>query len=47
MYTRQHGVEANLFLAPGEGGEAAAGDADAPVSKAPAMPSALDLLRKG
>ena len=24
MYDRQHGVEANLFLAPGEGGEAAA-----------------------
>ena len=21
LYTRQHGLEANLFLAPGEGGE--------------------------
>jgi subfamily B ATP-binding cassette protein MsbA len=47
MYDRQHGVEANLFLAPGEGGEAAAKDADAPGSDAPTMPSALDLLRKG
>jgi ABC-type multidrug transport system fused ATPase/permease subunit len=46
MYDRQHGVEANLFLAPGEGGEAAATDANA-VSQAPAIPSALDLLRKG
>ena len=45
MYDRQHGVEANLFLAPGEGGEAAVTEADAP--DAPAMPSALDLLRKG
>jgi subfamily B ATP-binding cassette protein MsbA len=47
MYDRQHGVEANLFLAPGEGGEAAAGEADAPASAAAAVPSALDLLRKG
>jgi ABC-type multidrug transport system fused ATPase/permease subunit len=46
MYDRQHGVEANLFLAPGEGGDAAAQEADAP-AEAPPMPSALDLLRKG
>jgi subfamily B ATP-binding cassette protein MsbA len=45
MYDRQHGVEANLFLAPGEGGEAAAREPDAP-AEAPAMPGAFDLLRK-
>ena len=47
MYDRQHGVEANLFLAPGEGGEAAATEADATASRAPSVSSALDLLRKG
>jgi ABC-type multidrug transport system fused ATPase/permease subunit len=47
MYDRQHGVEANLFLAPGEGGEAPAGETEAPGSGAPAVPSALDMLRKG
>jgi len=29
MYTKQHGVESNLFLAPGEGDEVAEPDADA------------------
>jgi hypothetical protein len=47
MYDRQHGVEANLFLAPGEGGEAAAKEKDAPGQGAPGAPSALDMLRKG
>jgi subfamily B ATP-binding cassette protein MsbA len=28
LYTRQHGLEANLFLAPGEGGDAEADDPD-------------------
>ncbi len=28
LYTRQHGLEANLFLAPGEGGEAEGDDAE-------------------
>jgi len=40
MYDRQHGVEANLFLAPGEGGEADEPEAEEPaaaaVSAAPA-----------
>jgi ABC-type multidrug transport system fused ATPase/permease subunit len=27
LYTRQHGLEANLFLAPGEGGEVEEADA--------------------
>ena len=47
MYDRQHGVEANLFLAPGEGGEAAAGDVEPTGAEAAAVPGALDLLRKG
>ena len=47
MYDRQHGVEANLFLAPGEGGDAAARETDRTGPEAPAMPSALDMLRKG
>jgi subfamily B ATP-binding cassette protein MsbA len=45
MYDRQHGMEANLFLAPGEGGEAAAAEAEAAASEARVSP--LDLLRKG
>jgi len=28
LYTRQHGLEANLFLAPGEGGDAESNDAN-------------------
>ena len=28
MYTRQHGLEANLFLAPGEGDKAVAAEED-------------------
>jgi subfamily B ATP-binding cassette protein MsbA len=28
LYTRQHGLEANLFLAPGEGGEISGGEGD-------------------
>ena len=34
MYTRQHGVEANLFLAPGEGGEATPAAEDEPAPAA-------------
>ena len=50
MYDRQHGVEANLFLAPGEGGEGgegAAGDVEPSAADAAVVPGALDLLRKG
>jgi len=47
MYDRQHGVEANLFLAPGEGGETAAVEPEPQVPAADAVPRALDLLRKG
>jgi ABC-type multidrug transport system fused ATPase/permease subunit len=43
MYTRQHGVEANLFLAPGEGVEAAPPAEDEP-AKGDALPSLTRLL---
>jgi hypothetical protein len=46
MYDRQHGLEANLFLAPGEGGDTGATEAEPPAADA-AVPGALDLLRKG
>jgi ABC-type multidrug transport system fused ATPase/permease subunit len=41
MYTRQHGVEANLFLAPGEGDRVPAAEED---KADPKEPSALRLL---
>ncbi len=41
MYTRQHGLETNLFLAPGEGGEA---EPEAEPSLEPAPASGLGLL---
>ncbi|HEY7512953.1 MAG TPA: ABC transporter ATP-binding protein, partial [Vicinamibacteria bacterium] len=41
MYTRQHGVEANLFLAPGEGGEP---EPEAEVPAAPGAPSPFRIL---
>ncbi len=46
LYTRQHGVEDNLFLAPGEGDAAAAADGNggAPASKNGDVPAA-DALR--
>jgi subfamily B ATP-binding cassette protein MsbA len=47
MYDRQHGVEANLFLAPGEGGEAGTRETPPPSADAAVIPGALDLLRKG
>ena len=35
LYTKQHGVEANLFLAPGEGGEQGLAAPDGTVAGAP------------
>jgi subfamily B ATP-binding cassette protein MsbA len=54
LYTRQHGVESNLFLAPGEGGDVAetgstngaAGNGSAPPDSA-ALPEAIRLIRGG
>ncbi|MET0556407.1 MAG: ABC transporter ATP-binding protein [Vicinamibacteria bacterium] len=43
MYTKQHGVEANLFLAPGEGVEAASAAEDEP-AKGDALPPLTRLL---
>lgn len=45
MYTRQHGVESNLFLAPGEGVEAAEPQPEAAEETAPPQ-DPLDLLRR-
>jgi subfamily B ATP-binding cassette protein MsbA len=45
MYDRQHGLVTNLFLAPGEGADAAAPETEAP--QPDRIPGALDLLRRG
>jgi subfamily B ATP-binding cassette protein MsbA len=44
MYTKQHGLEANLFLAPGEGGQEPQENQASAVADAPAE-GPLDLLR--
>ena len=46
LYTRQHGVDANLFLAPGEGGKEAE-EEETPRATRVAVPSAASLLRGG
>jgi ABC-type multidrug transport system fused ATPase/permease subunit len=48
MYTRQHGVESNLFLAPGEGHEPAEEPAAAgsPAREGASLARGLDLLRR-
>ena len=50
MYTRQHGVESNLFLAPGEGNEPAeeepAAASEAPARDGASLAQGLDLLRR-
>jgi subfamily B ATP-binding cassette protein MsbA len=45
LYTRQHGVEANLFLAPGEGGEAAAENGAGDKKEPGALTEAVRMLR--
>jgi hypothetical protein len=40
-------VEANLFLAPGEGSETGRKETEPPATDAAVLPRALDLLRKG
>lgn len=44
LYTKQHGLETNLFLAPGEGDKVQA-DADPNGSRATSEPGAADALR--
>jgi len=46
LYTRQHGIDANLFLAPGEG-EAEPAAEEQPKGNGGAPPSAASLLRGG
>src|ERR1700691_5064778 len=59
LYTKQHGLESNLFLAPGEGGDESTGAQDAngaaagrgasgaPTAEAAALPEAIRLIRGG
>ena len=46
LYTRQHGIDANLFLAPGEGDKVEEGPAR-PGTRGVAAPTAASLLRGG
>ncbi len=45
LYTRQHGVEANLFLAPGEGDQAVEAATATPRREQDGLSSAIQLLR--
>src|SRR5271170_7226670 len=58
LYTKQHGLESNLFLAPGEGGDESTGAQDAngaaargsgggTTAEAAALPEAIRLIRGG
>jgi len=47
LYTRQHGLEANLFLAPGEGDTVEDNGAKGEAKEAAAMAEAMRLLRGG
>ncbi len=47
LYTRQHGIDANLFLAPGEGDAVAESQAPGPRLPGAAAPSAASFLRGG
>jgi subfamily B ATP-binding cassette protein MsbA len=46
LYTRQHGIEANLFLAPGEGDKIPEAQ-QAPSIRGATAPTAASLLRGG
>jgi subfamily B ATP-binding cassette protein MsbA len=46
LYTKQHGIESNLFLAPGEGDQLEPGEqVNGPAGKGPALPDPVALLR--
>jgi ABC-type multidrug transport system fused ATPase/permease subunit len=47
LYTRQHGIDANLFLAPGEGDAVPESQQNSRLSGAAAPPSAASFLRGG
>jgi subfamily B ATP-binding cassette protein MsbA len=46
LYTRQHGIDSNLFLAPGEGDKVPESE-EGPRVRGVAAPSAASLLRGG
>jgi ABC-type multidrug transport system fused ATPase/permease subunit len=52
LYTRQHGIETNLFLAPGEGdvppeeSRGANGDGDSGAARGAALPDAIRMIRE-
>jgi ABC-type multidrug transport system ATPase subunit len=52
LYTRQHGIETNLFLAPGEGDtpvedlQGANGDSDADKTAGATLPDAIRMIRE-
>jgi subfamily B ATP-binding cassette protein MsbA len=45
LYTRQHGVEANMFLAPGEGDKVEDGDTNGAAKESAAVTEAMRMLR--
>jgi hypothetical protein len=45
LYTKQHGLEANLFLAPGEGGEVAEQESSGESKAASELREAMRLIR--
>ena len=47
LYTRQHGIDANLFLAPGEGDTVPESEQNGRVPRGVAAPTAASLLRGG
>jgi subfamily B ATP-binding cassette protein MsbA len=47
LYTRQHGIDANLFLAPGEGGKEPEAEEKPRMPAGVAAPTAASLLRGG
>ena len=47
LYTRQHGIDANLFLAPGEGDTVPEADGKPRMSGGAAAPTAASILRGG
>jgi subfamily B ATP-binding cassette protein MsbA len=45
LYTKQHGLEANLFLAPGEGGEVSEQESSGDAKTASELREAMRLIR--
>src|SRR6185437_3711964 len=47
LYTRQHGIDANLFLAPGEGDTTPENENGGPRARIAGAPTAASILRGG